>query len=83
MLRPCKGVPNRGGRNKGDSYVATDVREFLRGGMDAAIVEHKGKKPENVAAALAKYIKDNHELCAGIAACMRGGKVYLYRVEDA
>ena len=63
------------------SYVAHDVREFLRQGMEVAEVTHEGRKAANVGAALANYIKKHQDTCAGIGACVRGGVAYLYRKE--
>ena len=67
---------------KRESYVAKDVRDFVRIGYDVALVEHEGRKGKHVAVALQHYIRKHPEQCRGIGSCMRGGRAYLYR-EDA
>lgn len=78
-LRPVRALPSKVGKGGKESYVAPDVREFLRQQMDVACVEHPGKSAECVSQALWHYLAKHPEQCAGLAAAIRGGKVYLYR----
>ncbi len=79
-IRPVKDLPARAGfRANGDSYVAADLREFIRKGMDVALIEHDGKKPESVAVACKKFIKAYPEQYRGVHAGVRGGRAYVWR----
>lgn len=65
-----------------ESFVAKDVREFLRLGYDAAAFEYPGRDAKSIRAALASYIKKNPKTCSELAVCVRGGDkgtCYLYR----
>lgn len=65
-----------------ESFVAKDVREFLRLGYDAAVFEYPGRDAKSIRAALASYIKKNQKTCSKLAVCVRGGDdgtCYLYR----
>ncbi len=80
MLKRVGRLPKTKKDNRGESYVAPDVREFLRNTLyDVAEVAVEGRRPGNVVAMLRNYIKRHPEQCAGIGACMRGGRAYLYR----
>lgn len=79
-IRPVKDLPARAGfGEKRPSFVAADMREFIRKGMDVAVIEHEGKKPESVAVACKKYIKANPEQYRGVKAGVRGGRAYVWR----
>ena len=79
-IRQVRELPARtGGIGGGESYVAKDVREFLRMGYDVAAVESPGRKANRVGAALKHYIKRNPKACAGVSAVQRGGVAYLVR----
>ena len=78
-IRPVKDLPARAGFGvKGTSYVAADMREFVRKGMDVAVIEHEGKKPE-IVAACKKFIKAHPEHYRGVHAGVRGGRAYVWR----
>ena len=66
---------------KKESFVARDVREFLRMGYEVAVVEVDGRKAQSVQAALSSYIKANQRTCKGLKVAVRKGKCYLYREE--
>ncbi len=55
------------------SYVEHDVREFLRTGMQVAVVEAKGHEAKYVVVALRNYIKKHPDTCAEIGCALRGG----------
>lgn len=82
-LRPARKLPERqqapGNRRK--SYVDHDVREFVRTGVQVAIVEAKGHEAKQVVMALRNYIKKHPETCSEIGCALRGGVAYLYRKE--
>lgn len=81
-VRPVRELPPRGGGRSTESFVAKDVREFLRLGLEVACVEIEGRKPANVASALSLYIERHPDQCAGLAACCRQGRAYLHREGD-
>ena len=79
-IRPVKELPVRTGPGGGvEPFVAADLREFIRKGMDVAVIEHEGKKPESVAVACKKYIKAHPEQYRGIKSGVRGGRAYVWR----
>lgn len=79
-IRPVKDMPARAGSGvKGTSYVAADMREFIRKGMDVAVIEIEGKKPAIVVAACTKFIKAHPEQYRGVKAGVRGGRAYVWR----
>lgn len=79
-IRPVKELPRRkGGFCDKDSYVAKDVREFLRLGYDLAAVEYPGKKAKSVQEALRHYFERHPRECAGMSAVRRGDVVYITR----
>lgn len=79
-IRPVKDLPaHAGSGEKGTSFVAADLREFIRKGMDVAVIEHDGKKPASVAVACKKYIKAHPEQYRGVKAGVRGGRAYVWR----
>lgn len=82
-LRPARKLPERQqtGGSKRKSYVEHDVREFVRTGMQVAVVEAKGHDARHVVVALRNYIKKHPETCAEIGCALRGGVAYLYRKE--
>lgn len=78
-IRPVKDLPARAGfGEKRPSFVAADMREFVRKGMDVAVIEHEGKKPASVAVACKKYIKAHPEKYRGVHAGVRGGRAYVW-----
>ena len=79
-IRPVRELPvRRGGFAANESFVEADMREFVRKGMDVAVIEHEGKKPESVAVACKKYIKAHPEQYRGIKSGVRGGRAYVWR----
>lgn len=79
-IRPVKDLPARAGFGaKGTSFVAADMREFIRKGMDVALIEHEGKKPGQIVVACKKYIKAHPEKYCGVHAGVRGGRAYVWR----
>ena len=82
-IRQVRELPKRAPtRPRTESFVAKDVRDFIRIGYEAARVESEGRSAKSVATALKNYIKAHPEQCAGIGSCIRQGGAYLYR-EDA
>ena len=82
-LRPARELPERQktGSSLRKSYVEHDVREFVRTGMQVAVVEAKGHEAKHVVVALRNYIKKHPETCSEVGAALRGGVAYLYRKE--
>lgn len=79
-IRPVKELPARAGFGvNGSSYVAADLREFIRKGMDVALIEIEGKKPAQIVAACKKFVKDRPEQYRGVKAGVRGGRAYVWR----
>lgn len=79
-IRPVKEVPKRRhGSVPGESFVAADLREFVRRGMDVAVLEYDGKKAGAIVAACKRYIKAHPDKLRGVKAGMRGGKAYVWR----
>lgn len=79
-IRPVKELPvRRGGRTAGESYVAADMREFVRKGMDVAVLEYDGRKARTIVDACKRYIKAHPDRLRGVHAGMRGGKAYVWR----
>lgn len=79
-IRPVKELPARAGiGKKGTSFVAADLREFIKKGMDVAVIEHEGKKPAQIVVACKKYIKAHPEQYRGVHAGVRGGRAYVWR----
>ena len=79
-IRPVRELPVRkSGRAAGESYVAADMREFVRKGMDVAVLEVEGKKPSAIVDACKRYIKAHPEQLRGCKAGVRGGKAYVWR----
>lgn len=79
-IRPVKELPVRkSGRAAGESYVAADMREFVRCGMEAAVVELDGKTPRSIESAVRNYIKAHPREFRGVKVGTRAGKVYVWR----
>ena len=79
-IRPVKELPARAGiGKKGSSFVAADLREFVRKGMDVAVLEVEGKKAGAIVDACKRYIKAHPEQLRGCKADVRGGKAYVWR----
>ena len=79
-IRPVKELPVlKSGRAAGESYVAADMREFVRKGMDVAVLEYDGRKACTIVDACKRYIKAHPDKLRGVRAVMRGGKAYVWR----
>lgn len=79
-IRPVKELPVRkSGRAAGEQYVDADMREFVRKGMDVAVLEYDGRKAVAVVEACKRYIKAHPEQLRGCKAGVRGGKAYVWR----
>lgn len=79
-IRPVKELPARAGFGvKGTSYVAADMRGFVRKGMDVAVIDVEGKKPAQIVVACKKYIEAHPEQYRGVKAGVRGGRAYVWR----
>lgn len=79
-IRPVKELPVRkSGRAAGEPYVAADMREFVRKGMDVAVLEYDGRKAGAIVGACKRYIKAHPEQLRGCKAGVRGGKAYVWR----
>lgn len=79
-IRPVRELPKpKRVLRQRESYVAKDVREFIRLGYEVACVEVEGRTDKRVAAALKNYVEHHPDQCAGIAVRQRDGKAYLVR----
>ena len=79
-IRPVKELPvRRGGFAANGSFVEADMREFVRKGMDVAVLEVEGKKAGAIVDACKRYIKAHPDKLRGVRAGMRGGKAYVCR----
>ena len=55
------------------------MREFIRKGMDVAVIDVEGKKPAQIVVACKKYIEAHPEQYRGVKAGVRGGRAYVWR----
>ena len=55
------------------------MREFLRCGMEMAVVEVDGKTPRSIESAVRNYIKAHPKEFRGVKVGTRAGKVYVWR----
>ena len=79
-IRPVREVPKRvHGFVTRESFVDADMREFVRKGMDVAVLEYDGRKAGAVVDACKRYIKAHPDKLRGVHAGMRGGKAYVWR----
>lgn len=79
-IRPVKELPTRRrGYVKGESYIDADMREFVRRGMDVAVIEHEGRKAGAVVDACKRYIEKHPDKLRGVRAGVRGGRAYVWR----
>ena len=79
-IRPVKELPvRRGGFAANGSFVEADMREFVRKGMDVAVLEYDGRKAGTIVDACKRYIKAHPDKLRGVRAGMRGGKAYVWR----
>lgn len=79
-IRPVKELPVlKSGRAAGETFVDADMREFVRKGMDVAVLEVEGKKAGAIVDACKRYIKAHPKQLRGCKAGVRGGKAYVWR----
>ena len=79
-IRPVKELPVRTGPGSSvESFVEADMREFVRKGMDVAVLEYDGRKAGAVVDACKRYIKAHPDRLRGVHAGMRGGTAYVWR----
>lgn len=79
-IRPVREVPKRvHGFKTRPSFVDADMREFVRKGMDVAVLEYDGRKAPAIVDACKRYIKAHPAQLRGVKAGMRGGKAYVWR----
>lgn len=79
-IRPVREVPKRvHGFVTRPSFVDADMREFVRRGMDVAVLEYDGRKAGAIVDACKRYIKAHPEQLRGCKAGVRAGKVYVWR----
>lgn len=78
-VRPVRELPAKRKKSHEESYVARDVREFLRLGCEIACVESDGRPGKHVVMALRNYVRRHPDQCRGLKAFCRGGKAYLVR----
>lgn len=79
-IRPVREVPKRRhGSVPGETFVDADMREFVRKGMDVAVIDVEGKKAGAIVDACKRYIKAHPEQLRGCKAGVRGGKAYVWR----
>ena len=79
-IRPVKELPVRTGPGSSvEPFVAADMREFVRKGMDVAVLEYDGRKAGAIVDACKRYIKAHPDKLRGVKAGMRGGKAYVWR----
>lgn len=78
-IRPVREVPSRGWKQPKESMVDKEMREFLRLGYDAAVVEVEGKSLKQLDAAVRGFIKAHPRECASVRCGKRGDHIYVWR----
>lgn len=79
-IRPVREVPKRvHGFAARETFVDADMREFVRRGMDVAVLEYDGRKAGAIVDACKRYIKAHPDKLRGCKAGVRGGKAYVWR----
>lgn len=79
-IRPVREVPKRvHGFAARETFVETVLREFLRCGMEMAVVEVDGKTPRSIESAVRNYVKAHPKEFRGVKVGTRAGKVYVWR----
>ena len=77
-IRPVKELPPRSQQRKG-TFVDADMREFVRKGMDVAVIECEGHKKEGTKAAAQSFIRQHPAETRGVQVGISQGKVYVWR----
>ena len=78
-IRPVREIPSRGASQPKKSIVEKEMREFLRCGMEIAVIELDGKTPRSIESAVRNYIKAHPREFRGVKVGVRAGKVYVWR----
>ena len=79
-IRPVRELPvRRGGFAANESFVEADMREFVRKGMDVAVLEYADHKKEGTKAAVQSFIRQHPAETRGVQVGIRQGKVYVWR----
>lgn len=77
-IRQVRELPQRSLSRKG-TFVDADMREFVRKGMEVAVIECDGHKKEGTRAAVQSFIRQHPAEMRGVQVGIRQGKVYVWR----
>ena len=77
-IRQVRELPQRSLSRKG-TFVDADMREFVRKGMEVAVIECDGHKKEYTKAAAQSFIRQHPSEMRGVQVGIRQGKVYVWR----
>ena len=77
-IRQVRELPQRSLSRKG-TFVDADMREFVRKGMEVAVIECEGHKKEAVKAAAQSFVRQHPAEMRGVHVGIRQGKVYVWR----
>ena len=77
-IRQVRELPQRSLSRKG-TFVDADMREFVRKGMEVAVIECDGHKKEAIKAAVQSFIRQHPAEMRGVQVGIRQGKVYVWR----
>lgn len=77
-IRQVRELPQRSQPRRG-TFVDADMREFVRKGMEVAVLEYEGHKKEGTKEAVKSFIRQHPAECRGVRVGIRQGKVYVWR----
>ena len=77
-IRQVRELPKRSLSRKG-TFVDADMREFVRKGMEVAVIECEGHKKEATKAAAQSFVRQHPAEMRGVHVGIRQGKVYVWR----
>ena len=77
-IRQVRELPQRSLSRKG-TFVDADMREFVRKGMEVAMLEYADHKKEGTKAAVQSFIRQHPAEMRGVQVGIRQGKVYVWR----
>ena len=80
-IRQVRGVPQRKRGQGGECFTAADMREFIRKGMDASVIEFEGHSTASTLKSVKRFIETHQEHARGFRAGVRDNKVYVWRAE--
>ncbi len=80
-VRPVPELPDAKGFTQ-DSYVAKEIRAFLRLKCDVAEVTVEGKTCKQIGQAMCSYLKKHANKYPNVRYAVRSGHVYLYLEEE-